>query len=112
MTDGSPTILKSGTIETQEQAIRIVEDYCLKCVEARANCDIRVPDDPVTTARVQEAAYDEYQCWYGAAIGALTVLKYAKLIPDTAYEQLIQKVHHTRAATVVGLVRPAALRRG
>ena len=110
MTDAGE--IRPGTIETREQAIRIVEDYCRKCTEARVNCDIRIPDDPVTTARVQEAAYDEYQCWYGAAIGALTVLKWTKLLPDNTYEQLLQKIHNTRAATVVGLVRPSALRRG
>lgn len=112
MTVAFPELPKPGTIETREQAVKIVEDYCARCKQARANCNILIPDDPVTTARFQEAAYAEYQCWYGAAIGALTVMKWAKLVPDNTYEMLKQTVNNTRAATMVGLVTPSAFRRG
>lgn len=100
MTDGTPV----GEIRTLEQATNLVEGYCAKAVEARAQCNVITPGNRQATVKAQQMAYDNWLRWFGCAIGALTALHRAGLIPDNAYKQLQQVVYNTLAPQVVGNV--------
>lgn len=91
-------------IETQEQAIKRVEQLCNRVVECRNTCDVYVPDNPTATAKIQQKAYEQWLMTYGQAIGTLIAYYQCGKIQDNAYKTLKAKVQATLASRVVGNV--------
>ena len=89
-------------IDTQEQAIKRVEQLCQRVVECRNTCDVRIPDDPISTAAIQTKAYQHWLMTYGQALGTLIAYYQCGKIEDNAYNLLKGKVQATLAPRVVG----------
>lgn len=94
--------LTRNRIETEEEAIKLVENYCSRAIVARNLCDVIVPGDREATVKQQRRAYENWLMHYGAAIGALVALRNVGKISDNAYEKLQQRVFNTLAPRVVG----------
>ncbi len=89
---------------TPDELIRYLDGLCGSVVRYRDQCNILIPDDPKTTAKVQWEAYERWNVYFGQAQGTLIAYYQCNKIEDNAYIMLKQKVQTTLASRVVGQV--------
>ena len=91
-------------IRTVEQARAYIMEITLQVINAREQCDVIIPGDPLMTAKLQRKAYRSWMIRYGQALGALTTLMHCRVLNDVAYNELHQAILRTGVPTIVGEV--------
>jgi hypothetical protein len=90
---------------SQDDLIKYISSLCELVVVCRDQCDIQIPDDPETTAKIQVDAYRRWNVYYGWAMGTLISYRQCSSIEDFAYDIMKARIQATLAPRVVGTVQ-------
>lgn len=91
-------------IKTVEQAQSFLLEKLEKLEGARALCDVRIPNDPDTTKKMQIKAYYAWNMRYGEIIGALCAFMHCRVLNEEAYRQIQHRILNTARPTIVGVL--------
>ena len=91
-------------LETEEQAIRWVEERVIEMIRARQACDVSIPGDQAATVIAQKRALWVFLTKQGRVTGALEALLLTGRISEICYVEQLQRALNTLVPSVVGRV--------
>lgn len=89
---------------SNEDALKWVISLVERAEEARAYCDITLPDRTGITIADQRKAERTFLMHHGSAIGALAAMLRCDKISASTYNELVERVRKTLLPSNVGLV--------
>jgi hypothetical protein len=91
-------------IETEEGAVKWVEELVSEMLDWRERCNVIIPGNSQATVTMQRRALWTFLEKHGQVVGALKSLLLVGMISPRCYTELTQRALNTLAPTVIGSV--------
>ncbi len=104
VTGGSDTKPKPPPVRTREEAINYLDASLRRLLQARANCDVIIPNNVEATVAQQQKNMRKFLIHVGKLMGESAFAFAMGLIEQETYERFHMAALNSMAAKVVGII--------